>query len=128
MIRRSSSVMSSANVGRGALSLNTKVAIPEVYERRECSSARSERSDRGLARRRPVIHDAPLPWSAEREHEGLDAAVRELDLEQAVVDRWWLTDQLIHPLIVRGAVAVLVDVDTVCGAGGRAVDSDAERH
>src|SRR5262245_53902907 len=55
--------------------------------------------------------DMRAPWSSKREYEGLDARVEELDLEQAVADRRGLPDQLVHPLVVRAAVAALVDVD-----------------
>src|SRR5262245_27973836 len=66
--------------------------------------------------------------SAEGEGERFDAGVEELDLEATVVDRARLADELVHPLVVRKAVAVPVDVD----ASGRArcppVDADAEAH
>ena len=61
-----------------------------------------------------VVSDVVVaPLSSEREHEGLDAGVAELDLEQPIADRRVLTDQLVHPLVVGGAVAALVDVDPV---------------
>ena len=51
------------------------------------------------------------PELAECEHDGFDASVEEADLEAPVADRLGLADQLVHPLVVRGAVAALVDVD-----------------
>src|SRR5262245_8679745 len=68
------------------------------------------------------------PWSSEGEHVGLDAGVVELDLEQAVADRWRLADQLVHPLVVGGAVAGVVDVEAVGGPGGLAVEPYGEAH
>ena len=53
------------------------------------------------------------PWLSEREHERFDAGVEELDLEPPVADRLGLADQLVHPLVVGGAVALVVDVDAV---------------
>src|SRR6185369_400246 len=70
---------------------------------------------------------APCELSSEREHERLDATVGEFDLEQAVVDRLGLPDQLVHALVVRRAVPVRVDVDAPCGPGDLAVEPDAER-
>src|SRR6476646_4153722 len=49
---------------------------------------------------------APLSLSSEGEHERLDAGVEELDLEPHVADGRRLADQLVHPLVVGGAVAV----------------------
>src|SRR5262245_38318441 len=72
--------------------------------------------------------DMRAPWSSKREHEGLDARVEEVDLEQAVADRRGLPDQLVHPLVVRGAVAPLVDVDAASGPRRCAVDAHPEPH
>src|SRR5205823_1616701 len=58
---------------------------------------------------------APLSMSSEGEHESLDARVEELDLEPPVRDRRRLADELVHPLVVGGAVAALVDVDAMGG-------------
>src|SRR6266851_7510282 len=68
------------------------------------------------------------PWSSEREHEHLDTGVEELDLEPPLADRRGLPDQLVHPLVVRGAGPVLVDIDAVGGARWFAVEADAEAH
>src|SRR5256885_15321651 len=71
---------------------------------------------------------APLSLSSEREHERLDSGVEELDFEQPVADPRGLADQLIRPLVVRNAVAVVVDVDTVRAPGRLAVETDPESH
>ena len=55
--------------------------------------------------------------SAERERERLSARVEKLDLELAIHDRPWLSDQLMKSLFGEHAVAQLVDVDAVCSAG-----------
>src|SRR5262245_15437824 len=68
------------------------------------------------------------PRSSEREHVGLDAGVEELDLEQPVADRRRLADQLVHPRVVGGAVAGLVDVDAMGVPGRLAVEADREAH
>jgi hypothetical protein len=47
---------------------------------------------------------------ASREVAGLRTAVEELDLERPVVNRTLLPDQLVHPLFLKQARAVLVDV------------------
>src|SRR5437667_2786111 len=71
---------------------------------------------------------APLSLSSEREHVRLDPGVEELDLEQSIADRRGLVDQLIHPLVVGNAVAVLVDIDAVRAPRWLAVEVDAESH
>ena len=62
--------------------------------------------------------------SSEGEHECLDACVEELDLEPPIADRRGLADQLVHPLVVGGAVAVLVDVDAVGAPWWLAVEAN----
>src|SRR4249920_2909972 len=69
---------------------------------------------------------APLSVSSEGEHERLDARVEELDLEPPVPDRRRLADELIHPLVVGGAVAVLVDVDAMGAPRGLPVEAHPE--
>src|SRR5437016_4364626 len=71
---------------------------------------------------------APLSLSSEREHVRLDPGVEELDLEQPITDLRGLADQLIHPLVVGNAVAVLVDIDAVHAPRWLAVEADAESH
>ena len=64
---------------------------------------------------------------AEREHEGLDARLGEGDLERPVGDRAALADQLVQPLLIDYALALLVDVEAVSLAGRLAVDEHMER-
>src|SRR6267378_299361 len=71
---------------------------------------------------------APLSLSSEREHVRLDPGVEELDLEQPIADLPGLANQLIHPLVVGSAVAVLVDIDAVHAPRWLAVEADAESH
>src|ERR1700730_2126410 len=70
----------------------------------------------------------PLSLSSAREHVRLDPGVEELDLEQPIADLRGLADQLIHPLVVGNAVAVLVDIDALRAPRWLAVDADAESH
>jgi hypothetical protein len=78
---------------------------------------------RGSARLGP---DTPLGHSAEGEDEGLHARVEELDVELPVGDGTALTDQLVEPLLVERAVALLVDVDAMCRAGRSPIDEHSE--
>ena len=66
--------------------------------------------------------------SSEGEHEDLDARVKEFDLEQPAADLWGLTNELIHPLVVGGAVTALVDVDAVGPPRGLAVEAHPETY
>jgi len=59
---------------------------------------------------------APCQLSCEREDEGFDASVGELDLDHTVGDRLGLADRLVHALVVRVAVTVNVDIDAVRSA------------
>src|SRR4051812_45160547 len=97
--------------------------------RRSMTPAQLELSAKAPCTSTTVSAEAVVSWdmvgpprSSEREHERLDAGVEELDLEPPVVDRAWLADQLVHPLVVGGAGAALVDVDAPGLAGCLAVD------
>jgi hypothetical protein len=68
-----------------------------------------------------------LSMSSEGEHEGLDAGFEELDLEPPVPDRRRLADELVHPLVVGDAVAVLVDVDAMGAPRGLPIELDGPR-
>jgi len=59
---------------------------------------------------------APCQLSREREDEGFDASVGELDLDHTVGDRLGQADRLVHALVVRVAVTVNVDVGAVRSA------------
>jgi hypothetical protein len=63
-----------------------------------------------------------IPTSAECEHEDLDSRIEKLDLELAVGDRSRLANQLVHPGLGYGPVALLVRVDAVRGAGRLPID------
>src|SRR5262249_7784104 len=71
---------------------------------------------------------APLSMSSEGEHEHLDARLEELDLEPPVADRRRLADQLVDPLVVGGAVAMLIDVDAVGATRRLTVETHGEPH
>jgi hypothetical protein len=66
--------------------------------------------------------------STESECESLHARVKELDLELAISDRLRLPDQLIQTLLGRGAVPLVVHVESVCVAWRLAIDEDAKAH
>ena len=68
------------------------------------------------------------PRSAEREGEGLDAGVEELDLELPISDGLRLPDQLVHTGFDNGAVAGFVDVEAVRRSGWLSVEPHAELH
>jgi hypothetical protein len=53
--------------------------------------------------------------SAESEIEDFDAGIEKLDLKLAIGDRSCLPDELVKPLFDNGAIALIVDVCTVCG-------------
>jgi hypothetical protein len=64
---------------------------------------------------------------AERETVGPSAGVGEGDLEGALGDGAALAEELIHPLLGEGAVAVGVGVGPVRLAGWLSVDTDADQ-
>jgi hypothetical protein len=64
---------------------------------------------------------------AEGEAVGLSAGFGEGDLDGAVGDGAGLADELVHPLLGEGAVAVAVGVGSVGLAGWVSVDADPER-
>ena len=66
--------------------------------------------------------------SAEGEHEDLHARIEKLDLELAVGDGSRLSNQLIHPGLGDGPVALLVHIDAVRGTGRLSVDEHPEAH
>src|SRR5438067_3359554 len=66
--------------------------------------------------------------SAERERKRLHARVEELNLELSVSDGARLSDQLIQPLLGNRAVALVVDVDSVCSARRLSIDEHAKSH
>src|SRR3954470_17045397 len=66
------------------------------------------------------------PRLAEREDVGARARVLERDLEGARRDSRPLADELVHPRLVEGARAGLVDVDAVGVARRRPVEADLE--
>ena len=63
--------------------------------------------------------DPPL---SEREGSDLDTGIEERDLERALGHVTPLPDELIQPRFGDQAVAVLVHVDPVIGAGGPPID------
>src|SRR5262249_56645255 len=69
-----------------------------------------------------------IPSASSPEAEGvrLDARIEELDLEATVVDGTGLSDQLVHPLLVRRPAARGVDVGPVGSAGRFPVEEDPE--
>src|SRR4051794_19964129 len=77
-----------------------------------------------------LIQHAAARGSSHGSPEGEDGAphprVKNLDLEQAVLDPPRLADELVHALVVRGAVPALVDVEAGGGARRLAVESDPE--
>src|SRR5688572_10929188 len=66
--------------------------------------------------------------SAERQAVRLGAWVEELDLDEALVDRVRLADELIQALVGQRAVARLVDVETVRRARRLAIEQHPETH
>src|SRR5258708_13297194 len=66
--------------------------------------------------------------SAKCEAEGFSAAIEELDLKTAVLDRSRLTDQLIHPLLHDRAVSVRVDIGSVGPPGTLTLERAAKPH
>jgi MFS family permease len=68
------------------------------------------------------------PVLAEGEAVGLGPWTGEGDLEGAVGDGAALADELVHPLLRDRAVAITVDVASVCLAGWLSVDGDAASH
>src|SRR5271165_7515193 len=86
------------------------------------------RAERRVSPRRLARVHGDCPVLAEGECVGLSPGVEEGDLEGAVGDGAGLTDELIYPLLCDRAVAIAVDVASVCLAGGLSVDEDAASH
>jgi len=57
--------------------------------------------------------------SAEGEGKGLDARTEKLDLQLAIDDGSWLSDQLVEPLFGHRAETLFINVDSMSGAGRR---------
>src|SRR5215217_6588593 len=93
---------------------------------------------RGSSRGRPLVVMARrgsrspscprVPDLAEGEGVALDARVEEGDFEGAVADGAGLADDLVQPWFGDGAVALVVDVGSVGGTHGLAVQVHAEPH
>ena len=77
---------------------------------------------------RRIVTDAleDSDGSAECEHISLHARVEKLDLELSIGDGLRLPDQLIESLFRNPAVAPVVYVNPVCGAGRLSVDDHAK--
>src|SRR6266851_2557652 len=87
----------------------------------------------GMAANRPRLTFSFMPLldrfsSAKCEAEDFSAAIEELDLKTAVLDRSRLTDQLIHPLLHDRAVSVRVDIGSVGRPGTLTNEQDAKPH
>ena len=71
----------------------------------------------------------PLPLaSPEREDISLYAGVEEFDLEQSIRNGLGLPDELVKPLFVNRAVALLVDVGAVSIPRRAPVEQNAETY
>jgi hypothetical protein len=75
-----------------------------------------------------VLRYLPIPSLvlSEGEHVGLDAGLKEGDLEGAIRDRSRLANQLIEPLLYDHAVARLVDVEPMRAVRRFSVDQKTE--
>src|SRR5690349_831503 len=65
---------------------------------------------------------------AKRERIGLDAWIEKLDLEQSISDRLRLSDQLVQPLFIHSAVALVVNVDAMRCARRLSINAQAKSH
>src|SRR2546425_6131996 len=65
---------------------------------------------------------------SEGEAVGLHAGVEEFDFEGSILNAAPLADQLVEPLIIRGSLALAVDVGSLGCANSLAVDKDAKPH
>src|SRR5205814_10179698 len=65
--------------------------------------------------------------SAEGEAIRLRSLIKELDLEQAIIDPPLLADQLVGALLAQDPLAVVVHVGARSDAGGLTIDEGAER-
>ena len=89
---------------------DSAAAVPPAPPPVALQRADNRHSRRALANLRAFLSrtDLALPAGlAEREYEGLDAGLGEDDLERSVGDRSALTDQLVQPLLIDRALALL---------------------
>src|SRR5712691_5015827 len=134
-------------MGRGRLSVRHSRCRPQLHDRLAPSAIQS-RKGWTLAAGRPgpdsayPVFSTPTlicctgpkgvdgmvgpPDLSEGEAVGLSAWIAEGDLEGAVGDGAGLADELVHPLLREGAVAVGAGVGSVRLAGWLSVDTDAE--
>src|SRR4030095_15835442 len=110
---------SSACSFRGPLSTK-RIDKPSTLRYFGVAAAKSVACSTGLMMA-AVLENLDEP-SAEREDEGLESTIEELDLERSVHDRPRLTDQLIQTLFDNESVAALVDIETVSWTRRLSVD------
>src|SRR5262249_936024 len=68
------------------------------------------------------------PASAERERKSLHARTEKLDLELAIGDGFWLSDQLVQALFGHCPVALVVNVSSMRCAWRLAIDPHPKSH
>src|SRR3954468_16480416 len=66
--------------------------------------------------------------SAKRERKGLHVRTEKLDFNLSINNRFWLSDQLIQPLLRDRAFSVLVDVEPMRDTRRASIDQHAKSH